>query len=274
MKIIFIFAAIGIFLGAVAGYYYWQNSKVNLDAIKVEVQPIQSTPAISLSPPMPSPPVVRQELVAPKPRKPLPLLVYSDNFVFNSLASIINNKSLMDLFISEHLIQHIVTTIDNLTERRVPKRILPIASPLGSFITATENSQLIASVENEARYVPYVQIVEAADPKKVVDLYVHLYPLFQEAYAKLGYPDKSFNERLLNVLDDLLAAPDIKGPIKLIQPNVLFLFADSDLEQCTIGQKIIMRMGEKNEVILKFWLHKVKQEVMSHVKLKKLVGVE
>jgi hypothetical protein len=35
------------------------------------------------------------------------------------------------------------------------------------------------------------------DTRKAVALYVDLYPLFQGAYAELGYPNRYFNDRLI-----------------------------------------------------------------------------
>ncbi|HEU0219650.1 MAG TPA: DUF3014 domain-containing protein, partial [Gallionella sp.] len=123
---------------------------------------------------------------------------------------------------------------------------------------------------NAARYTPYVKIAAAIDAKKLAELYVRLYPLFQQAYEELGYPKKYFNDRLIVVLDDLLAAPDIKEPIRLIRPNVFYLFADSDLEGRSIGQRILMRTGGKNEAIIKAKLREIKQELLLHMREKKV----
>jgi len=38
---------------------------------------------------------------------------------------------------------------------------------------------------------------QLVDAKKLVSVYVHLYPLFQQAYVGLGYPDGYFNDRLV-----------------------------------------------------------------------------
>ena len=53
------------------------------------------------------------------------------------------------------------------------------------------------------------------DIRRAVDLYVRLYPLLQSTYAELGYPRGYFNDRLIAVIDQLLATPVIEGPIKL-----------------------------------------------------------
>jgi len=52
---------------------------------------------------------------------------------------------------------------------------------------------------------------------------------------------------MVKALDNLLDTPAIKEPIKLIQPHVLYLFADPDLEERSIGQRILVRTGRNNQ---------------------------
>ncbi len=50
-----------------------------------------------------------------------------------------------------------------------------------------------------------VGIVRKLDMKQVADVYLRFYPLFQGAYQDLGYPTGYFNDRLVQVIDSLLA---------------------------------------------------------------------
>jgi len=84
------------------------------------------------------------------------------------------------------------------------------------------------------------------------------------------YPKQYFNDRLIVVLDDLLAAPDIKESVRLAQPGVYYLFADPDLEGRSIGQRILMRTGSNNEAIIKSKLREIKQELKLHMHEKKV----
>ena len=51
-----------------------------------------------------------------------------------------------------------------------------------------------------------------SEPSQAAALYRRLYPLFQQAYAELGYPTGHFNDRLVEVVDHLLAAPEPTQP--------------------------------------------------------------
>ena len=62
------------------------------------------------------------------------------------------------------------------------------------------------------------------------NVYFRFYPLFQQSYQNLGYPNGYFNDRLVQVIDMLLATPQPTGPIELVRPNVMYTFADPTLE--------------------------------------------
>ena len=56
---------------------------------------------------------------------------------------------------------------------------------------------------------------------------------------------------MIEVIDHLLAAPVPEGPIVLVRPNVLYEFADPDLEALSTGHKLLLRMGPNNAGTLK-----------------------
>lgn len=247
-----IIVAVFALLGSIAAYFYWQNSQP-----KPEPAQVQAPPA----PPPPEPEIRQVIETLPEP-PPLPALADSDNFMLDALNDLVNDNTLMKFFLTGRIIHNIVATVDNLPRRRVSMSVIPLKRVPGKFATSGSEDNLTISPRNAARYTPYIKIAGAVEAKKLVELYVSLYPLFQQAYEELGYPDKYFNDRLIVALDDLLAAPDIKEPVRLIQPNVFYQFADPDLEGRSIGQRILMRTGSRNEAIIKAKLRVIKQELM------------
>lgn len=253
--------AVVVFLIGLAAYLLWQPAPPPPAPVQVQALP---------PPPPPPKPQVRQVVEAPPAEAPLPTLADSDNFMFDALAALLGDKSLMKIFRIERLIRNIVATVDNLPQRRAPMRVMPIEPAQGSFLVAGTNGNLTISPKNAARYAPYMKFAAMADTKKLVALYVRLYPLFQQAYEELGYPKQYFNDRLIVALDDLLAAPDIKEPVRLVQPSVHYQFADPDLEARSIGQRIMMRIGSENEATLKNKLRGIKQELKLYMHEKKV----
>ncbi len=119
-------------------------------------------------------------------------------------------------------------------------------TPAGQFATAGQDDSLVVAPANAARYTPYVAAFDAIPADRAVAGYIHLYPLFQKAYVDLGYPNGYFNDRLVEVIDNLLATPDVQGPVKLVVPHVLYEYADPDLQSRSAGQKLLIRMGPDN----------------------------
>jgi len=114
---------------------------------------------------------------------------------------------------------------------------------------------------NAARYAPYVQALERIDAKQLAGVYLRFYPLFQQAYEELGYPQAYFNDRLVASIDHVLAAPEPSVPPRLTQPKVLYEFEDPQLEALSAGQKAMLRMGPDNAQRLKAKLRALRAEI-------------
>lgn len=244
--------------GGAALYYY-------LESLTPQPAPpvVQAPPLPPAAPPAPA--AEPQVLEAPPSPPRLPRLADSDGYVLGALDAIVGNRSLMQLFQTDTLIHRIVATVDNLPRDQVPVTVMPVLPAPGMFTTVARDDGLYIGPDNATRYNAYVRLADVVDARKLVALYIRLYPLFQQAYVDIGYPGKYFNDRLLQAIDDMLAAPDVQGPIKLVQPHVQFLFADPDLQNASIGQKIMIRLGSQNEAIIKAKLRDIRRELQLHM---------
>ncbi len=181
----------------------------------------------------------------------LPGLDESDNHVLESLSALIANKAFSSLFNINYIIRRFVTTVDNLSRKSIPRKYLSTLPVAGQLQTATDGGVLYLNENNYNRYLPLVRLLESVDIEQLVSVYIHFYPLFQVAYEDLGYPSAYFNDRLIDVIDLLLATPDISRPIQLVRPRIMYQYADPELEKLASGQKIIIRMGQTNAAIVK-----------------------
>ncbi len=222
------------------------------------------------SPPPPSAAAAPTPAPAPTPHyevaasaDPLPKLADSDPAVLDTLKKLIDPAAVAKLVVPESLIRNIVATIDNLPRDHLAMRVSPVRPASGTFrINGADESLSIASA-NDGRYTAYVDALDATDPANVVAAYLRLYPLFQQAFVDLGFPNGYFNDRLVQVIDHLLDAPDLKAPVKLVSPRVLYAYADPDLESRSAGQKILMRMGAANEARVKAKLRAYRKELVA-----------
>ena len=186
---------------------------------------------------------------------PLPELDQSDGVIQRELVGLYDAVKLEKLFNFDSAIRHFVVIIDNMTSAKLPQKFKFTRLPQDKFMV----QEGVAGAEyidpaNYNRYTLYVHFIESLDLDKTVALYFKYYPLFQQAYAELGYPDRNFNDRLIEVVEHLLATPEIQEPIKLLQPKVYYTFADAKLEALSAGQKLMIRIGLSNAVRVKSWL--------------------
>ena len=196
-------------------------------------------------------------------QEPLPALDRSDGPLQATLAALVGSAPARDLFHSDEIVRRFVVTIDNLPRKKLPVQLLPVKPVAGSLLASPENDGVVIAAANEARYAPYASLVTSANPQKLVAAYVHFYPIFQEEYRALGYPYGAFNDRVIDAIDDLIVAPEVAGPVRLVQPRVLYEFADPELEALSAGQKIMVRIGPRNERLVKAWLRDVRRQLTS-----------
>lgn len=255
--------ALVVFLAVlgVAVYFQWQQpSQVTEERPLVTEPPAESTPSEPRYP-IPAPPVVPDAAealsddtsgaeadgleVAPPP-EPLPGLDDSDSTVMPAVSRLFGEGLVADLFKVDEFVRRFVVTVDNLPNKKLSRRQALIKPVAGSFQVSGQDNEWAIGADNAQRYAPYVRLATVVDTDRLVAFYVRFYPLFQEAYVELGYPDGYFNDRLVDVIDHLLMTPDVADPIPLVRPHVFYQFADPELEALSAGQKSLLRMGSDN----------------------------
>jgi len=263
-----VIATLALVAGVVALYFFWIRAPA--PAPKVVAEPPAATPA-----PLAQAPAEAAILhpIEQTPGQPdgsaaqvlLPHLDQSDALARESIAGFLNGNAGMQLLAPGAIVRQIVATVDNLPRKTLALRIQPVKPVPGAFETAAGASGTLIAPDNAKRYAPYVSAAEAIDTARLLGYYVRLYPLFQQAYVELGYPNGYFNDRVIVVIDHLLAAPEPAAPIELTQPKVMYQFADPALEERSSGQKIMMRAGLDNELRLKAKLREIRRALVAEV---------
>lgn len=258
-------ALAALVVAAVAGgYYYWSQRP---DA----APPADTLPPRAATEPAPQPqaePAIQHPIEAAKSEtvlavapEPLPALDASDQRLADALAGIVDRGAITEFLNLTGFVRRVVVTVDNLPRKKAAQRLWPVIPTAERFLTTGADDGVYLNPENARRYEPFLRAMEAVDTGKLVALYVHFYPLFQQAYRELGYPQRYFNDRLVEVIDHLLVAPEVDGPIRLAQPWILYEFADPALEARSAGQKTLIRMGAANALRVKAKLREFRRQV-------------
>jgi len=242
-------------------YLWWQWHSTATAPEAVAVPPVASAPPTPITQPQEEVPPVQHPLDTAQAAEPLPELEDSDSTIARAITALVGDKQFGALFISEHIVRHIVATVDNLPREEVPVKMWPVR-PVGSWLdTAGTGEDFAIGPKNAARYAAYVKLVKELDVQKLATSYRQLYSLFQQAYRDLGYPKGNFNDRLIVAIDDLLATPEPKESLRLVQEKVRYQFADPALERRSAGQKILLRIGVDNARVVKAKLRDFRQYV-------------
>jgi hypothetical protein len=241
--------------------YYWSQSNspeplAEPGASAPEVAETKSTgPAYPL-------PVVEPTAGQEDDLVPLPPLAESDKYFKLDMAGLFGS-GISELLVDTAVIEKIVVTVDNLPRDHIAERIRPISGVVGPYLADGQDGsgEYTINADNYGRYDFLVNLLAAADINVLVEIYQRYYPLFQEAYAGLGYPNAYFNDRAIAVIDHLLLTPNIPEPVELVRPHVLYEYADPKLEALSSGQKMLLRMGDEHAVRVKQFLEELRIEL-------------
>ena len=258
-----VWAVLALVVLAALVYFLWQKNQSTEAIPPIAGAPAEVAPPAADAAPAINHPIEQARGTVPPSveQKPLPALMVSDTTMQNTLADLFGSATLGRIFYEDTIVHRFVTTVDNLPRKTLPLRYLPIKPPGGTFVTTGSDDALAIGADNAARYTPYVRLVDAVDAKTLAGIYVHFYPLMQQDYRALGYPNGYFNDRLVQAIDDLLAAPDLTAPPALAQPKVLYVYTDPELESRSAGQKIMMRMGSENAARVRAKLREIRAEI-------------
>jgi hypothetical protein len=225
-------------------------------------QEAKQTPAVTQpqSPPPSTEPPIRNPLGETPPPQPLPELANSDPATQEALGGVFG-RALDPFLVPKNIIRHTVVTIDNLPRKKTAVQMWPVKPLGGELTTSGDGEQMTLTAANYARYEPLIKIVQSTDTDQLAAMYKQYYPLFQQAYVDLGYPQGYFNDRLVEVIDHLLATPDVSGPVLLRRPSVNYEFVDAELENRSAGQKMLIRIGPQNAAIVKVKLRELRKVI-------------
>jgi len=181
----------------------------------------------------------------------LPSLNDSDGFVIERLRALRNGAALLGLIADQQLIRKFVVFADNISRHEFPQTDLPYR-PIGIDMPVRELDQNLFLMEADAhsRFNGFIDAMAAVETEQAFALYSLLRPLFQQAYAELGYRGRDFDDTLREAVNNVLRATDTEGPYQLVKPSVMYLFADSELENADAVHKQLIRIGPRNSTRL------------------------
>lgn len=195
--------------------------------------------------------------IEPVEESELPTLNESDVWVSDNLTTLTWRKELLKLVIDEDIIRRLVVFTDNFSQGTVAYKHSPLVAPTTTFTaieTPSNNNnaqEWLWDPQSEKRFNSYIELLRSLDSESLIAYYYEIKPLIDEAYAELGYEDDDFTDTLQAAITRILDAELPKTSPKVIRPSVMYKYEDEQLESLDDVDKLLIRLGKENVLIIK-----------------------
>jgi len=183
----------------------------------------------------------------------LPSLNESDAWLKLKLPEITWRKELLMLVVDEDMIRRFVVFTDNFSQGIIAYEHSPLVLPKVKFTPKTDSaSQNVWQWDENSskRFSIYIDLLRSIDSNSLVQWYLEVKPLIDEAYQELGYED-DFTDTLQSAITRILDMELPKSSMALIQPSVMYKFANPALEALPDSDKLLLRLGKDNLLVMK-----------------------
>lgn len=196
-----------------------------------------------------------EEVVELEPEIILPSLDESDSWFSDKLSNLTWRKELLKLIITDDMIRRFVVFTDNFSQGTLAYEHAPIIAPNTKFSATEEKSpqglKWHWDESNTRRFSLYVDLLRSMDSEMLVQWYVELKPLIDQAYQELGYPDDEFGDVLQEAITKVLDMEIPKTLPELDRPSVMYKYKDESLESLDDAEKLLLRLGKENLLVIK-----------------------
>ena len=255
-----VISVVVVALIAAAGYFYMSGDDT------IETEQTIPTPVVLPEPipeePIEQPPIEEPAIEEPviesdvvplgEPEtpaaiiEPLPALAESDDFVAKKALAVASGMKIEPLILKKDMARQFVVFIDNLAQGELIRKASPMIGPDNKFTTSEITNKTYLNPDSYHRYDIYADFVSGLNDQELAATYRELKPLFEEAFAELGYTDTSFDARIQQAFKMIADAPIVEDPIELTSISVNYKYVDANLEALPNAQKLLIRMGPEN----------------------------
>jgi hypothetical protein len=207
-------------------------------------EPETGTMAVSEPAPKPEPTPTLQERLSERLQGTT--LSTSDAVIRELTEQLSSRPELASWLVNEDLVRRFVASVENVAEGSSPRQHLEFMAPSRPFEVQERGDRLIVAPASYDRYDQVAAVIDSLDPEGTVALYRELKPLIDDAFAEIAPPGATFDDRLDEALDELLAVPVLSGDVEVEQKVVTYTYADPRLEGMTAAQRQLLRMGPAN----------------------------
>lgn len=201
----------------------------------------------------------------------LPVLDESDNWIQEKLPELTWRNELLSLLITEDIIRRFVVFTDNFAQGLLAYEHSVFIQPKVKFSVDEQSLNVDGEPnvwqwdsETSKRFDLYVDLLRSVDSTILVNWYVDIKPLIDEAYLELGYED-DFTYTLQDAITRVLDMELPKSTMDVTRTSVMYKFQDAQLEALDDSDKLMLRIGKENLLIIKSVLLEINEKLTIRV---------
>lgn len=189
----------------------------------------------------------------------LPPLEDSDEFVRGRAAALSSAPAFREWLKQGALIPRLAAAMNLVASGAVPRDAFAAFAPRGKFAVVRTGGRTRAAPAAFARYDAFAAMVQSVDAAAAARLFTELLPLFDAAQRALGDKSPGARAAFIAAARELLQAPVPGDDVVLVQgkKGLGWIYADERLEELSLAQKQLMRMGPKNQAAVQDTLRAV-----------------
>jgi hypothetical protein len=219
-----------------------------------EIQPLEIETGDDIAP---QPEIAPPEIVEVEP------LDESDSAVKNAFVEMASSPLVAKYLVDESLLQKFVINVNSIANQTMSPNHNLISAPESEFRVYKQADRQWIDADSFKRYNTYVDALESLKTEDLLKLMDTYRPTLESKFAEISPPGTTFDETLLQAIDELLDTPIVPLPIEVYSDSVMYKFKDEQLESLSGPQKQLLRTGPENTRRIKDILHELKDALQN-----------
>jgi hypothetical protein len=183
----------------------------------------------------------------------LPPLGQSDPLIRELAATLSRHPLLARLAATPSVVRSIVLAVVQIGDGKTPAKPLAVLEPPGDLTMS--GTRIDAATY--ARWNGAVTALTSVNPVDAAQVYVNVKPVFDEAYAELGYPNGDFDEAIVRAIRTLDQTPTPPADAVVLQRPNYVEYDDPALRGLLPVQKQLLLIGPEHRRAVTRWLHEL-----------------
>lgn len=211
-------------------------------------------PAVTLAP---TSPTDARSVGRPRPQPlQLPTLADSDTLLREWFAALSRHPLFAKVLAQPGIVRAAVLAVVQIGDGKTPAVPLDAMRPAVRLTVIGDGPSGKLNPASYARWDGPVRALLDIDTSDAARVYVNVKPLFDEAYAELGYPGGNFDDAIVRAIRMLVETPDVTTDPMLFDRSAYYEHEDAALRSLRPVQKQLLLVGPERRRQVLSWLRR------------------